>query len=134
MSRTPAEAAAIAAVSCPQADESEPSEPAHPDGARPLDRGSADPLYVPVRPCADGFALRIFRSPLGARTAVAFTSRARLLAVLGAGHDCVRLSLDAVHALTAPLGIDSVRLDPQLTAPPVRTGPEGVEALPVFPG
>ncbi|MEV6670567.1 SAV_915 family protein [Streptomyces sp. NPDC051162] len=82
------------------------------------------PLYVPVRRCSSGFALRVFRSPLGARTAVAFTTERRLSDVLGAGQVSIRLALPAVRALAAPLGVDLVSVDPQLTAPPAHpTGP-----------
>ncbi|MCF3102467.1 hypothetical protein IPZ58_12850 [Streptomyces roseoverticillatus] len=77
-------------------------------------------MYVPVRPCACGFALRVFRSPLGARTAVAFTTERRLFDVLGPGQPAIRLALPAVRALAAPLGVDLVSVDPQLTAPAVR--------------
>nr|WP_052392882.1 SAV_915 family protein [Streptomyces roseoverticillatus] len=77
------------------------------------------PLYVPVRPCACGFALRVFRSPLGERTAVAFTTERRLFDVLGPGQPSIRLALPAVRALAAPLGVDLVSVDPRLTAPAV---------------
>ncbi|MCD9140692.1 SAV_915 family protein [Streptomyces albireticuli] len=130
LSRTPAEAAAIAAVDSPQADEGEPSEPSHPAGRAP-ERA----LYVPVRPCPSGFALRVFRSPLGDRTAVAFTTERRLSDVLGPGQPSVRLALPAVRALAAPLGVALVSVDPQLTAPAVRPGvPEGTAQLPPLPG
>ncbi|GGX62551.1 SAV_915 family protein [Streptomyces hiroshimensis] len=123
LSRTPAEAAAVAAVTgtateSPQAGEGEPSEPSHPAG-----RTSEQPLYVPVRRCACGFALRVFRSPLGTRTAVAFTTERRLSDVLGPDQPSVRLALPAVRALATPLGVDAVSVDPQLTAPPVQTDP-----------
>ncbi|ARZ67105.1 MULTISPECIES: SAV_915 family protein [Streptomyces] len=130
LSRNPAEAAAIAAVDSPQADEGEPSEPAHPAGRAP-ERA----LYVPVRPCPSGFALRVFRSPLGDRTAVAFTTERRLSDVLGPGQPSVRLALPAVRALAEPLGVVLVSVDPQLTAPAVRPGvPEGSTPLPPLPG
>ncbi|RLV10503.1 hypothetical protein CTZ27_01650 [Streptomyces griseocarneus] len=88
------------------------------------------PLYVPVRRCPDGFALRVFRSPLGDRTAVAFTTERRLSDVLGAGQASIRLALPAVRALAAPLGVELVSVDPQLTAPPVH----GMDApLPPLP-
>ncbi|MEU3350951.1 SAV_915 family protein [Streptomyces sp. NPDC037389] len=129
LSRTPAEAAAVAAAMCPDtagsrpADDGEPSHPGHPDPQRPL--------YVPVRPCPVGFALRVFRTPLGARTAVAFTSRRRLSDCLGPGVPSVRLALPAVRALAAPLGVGQVSVDPQLTARPVL--PVAEEAAPVLP-
>ncbi|MGK5733955.1 SAV_915 family protein [Streptomyces sp. URMC 124] len=126
LSRTPAEAAAVAAASgtaaqSPQADDGEPSEPSEP--CQPAGRAPEQPLYVPVRRCAYGFALRVFRSPLGTRTAVAFTTERRLSDVLGPGQPSVRLALPAVRALATPLGVAAVSVDPQLTAPPVRTTP-----------
>ncbi|MGK5549107.1 SAV_915 family protein [Streptomyces sp. URMC 127] len=114
LSRTPAEAAAVAAVESATGD-GEPSEPSHPAG-----RAEARALYVPVRRCAGGFSLRVFRSPLGARTAVAFTTERRLSDVLGPDQPAIRLALPAVRALAAPLGVALVAVDPQLTAPPVR--------------
>ncbi|MFF7729419.1 SAV_915 family protein [Streptomyces sp. NPDC008001] len=119
LSRTPAEAAAVAAVAAvdsPQSCEADSAEPSHPAG-----RTDARPLYVPVRRCACGFALRVFRSPLGERTAVAFTTERRLSDVLGPDQAAVRLALPAVRALASPLGVDQVSVDPQLTASPVRT-------------
>ncbi|WP_367130794.1 MULTISPECIES: SAV_915 family protein [Streptomyces] len=134
LSRTPAEAAAVAAVestvgdsSAGDGEPSEPSEPSHPAGHAP-----APPLYVPVRPCACGFALRVFRSPLGARTAVAFTTERRLSDVLGPDQPAIRLALPAVRALASPLGVELVSVDPQLTAPPVSTDPPGTP-LPALP-
>ncbi|MFF5128661.1 SAV_915 family protein [Streptomyces syringium] len=127
LSRTPAEAAAVAAVDSPQADDGEPSEPVH--------SSQAAPLYVPVRLCPSGYALRVFRTPLGIRTAVAFTTRRRLSDILGAGHPSIRLALPAVHALAAPLGVELVSVDPLLTAPAVRpTPPDAGALLPTFPG
>ncbi|MEU2872887.1 SAV_915 family protein [Streptomyces olivoreticuli] len=124
LSRTPSEAAAIAAVEHPQADDGEPSEPPRPGD--PATR--ALPLYVPVRRCPSGFALRVFRSPLGARTAVAFTTERRLSDVLGTDQASIRLALPAVRALAAPLGVGLVSVDPQLTAPPAH--PTDPAALP----
>ncbi|MBB4895504.1 hypothetical protein FHS39_004582 [Streptomyces olivoverticillatus] len=109
--RTPAEAAAVAAattVTTVPADDGDPSHPAR-------------PFHVPVRPCpTGGFALRIFRTPLGTRTAVAFTTGRQLADCLGPDQRSVRLSLAAVRALAVPLGITLVSVDPQLTAPAVR--------------
>ncbi|KNB54175.1 hypothetical protein AC230_01630 [Streptomyces caatingaensis] len=92
---------------------------------------------IPVRPCAGGYALRVFRTPLGARTAVAFTTAGRLAACLGPGQPAVRLSLPAVRSLAGPLGVTLVSVDPQLTAPPVRPEPDGptpADRLPTLPG
>ncbi|MFI9719865.1 SAV_915 family protein [Streptomyces sp. NPDC052396] len=134
MSRTPAEAAAVAAVNSPQAEAGEPAgEPSHPV-RHPS--GPAPALFVPVRHCPSGFALRAFRSSLGERTAVAFTSARLLTDCLGPRQAAVRLSLPALRALAAPLGITEVRVDPQLTAPPVQPPAADSPAalLPTFPG
>ncbi|NEA57293.1 hypothetical protein G3I60_24880 [Streptomyces sp. SID13666] len=85
----------------------------------------AGPLYVPVRRGPAGFALRLCRTPLGSRTAVAFTSEQRLRSVMGAGQAWIRLSEPAVRALSAPLGATTVTVDPLLTARRVRD-PEAV--------
>lgn len=60
--------------------------------------------------------LRMFRTPLGTRTAVAFTSRAALVRALGPEHKWVRIGEPALRALTAPLGIFRITVDPLLTA------------------
>ncbi|WP_249375313.1 SAV_915 family protein [Streptomyces sp. I05A-00742] len=133
VNRTPAEAAAVAAVTAahsPAADGGESSEePSHPGGAVP----PPVVLYVPVRPCPVGFALRVFRTPLGVRTAVAFTTPGRLAACLGRHQPAVRLALPAVRALAAPLGVTLVSVDPQLTAPAVRPSPDGPAPAPLLP-
>ncbi|MGK5642021.1 SAV_915 family protein [Streptomyces sp. URMC 126] len=95
----------------------------------PTDHPASPPmdaaLYVPVRPCPVGFTLRVFRTPLGDRTAVAFSTPARLAACLGAHQPAVRLALPAVRALATPLGVTTVSVDPQLTAPAVRRSSDG---------
>ncbi|KMS68367.1 hypothetical protein ACM01_39215 [Streptomyces viridochromogenes] len=83
----------------------------------PSDRFPAGPLYVPVRPGPAACAARLFRTPLGDRTAVGFTSRRRLTATLGPDQPWVRLAEPALRALTAPLGVTTVTVDPQLCAP-----------------
>ena len=83
----------------------------------PSDRFPAGPLYVPVRPGPAACAARLFRTPLGDRTAVGFTSRPRLVATLGHEQPWIRLSEPALRALTAPLGVTTVTVDPQLCAP-----------------
>ncbi|SFE21465.1 hypothetical protein SAMN05216251_102120 [Actinacidiphila alni] len=82
--------------------------------ADPLDA----PLFVPVRPGPAGcWTARLFRSPLGTRTAVAFTGEDRLVRTLGPAQPWIRLSERALRALTAPLGVTALRIDPRLTAP-----------------
>ncbi|MER6565402.1 SAV_915 family protein [Streptomyces sp. NPDC001093] len=83
----------------------------------PSDPFPAGPLYVPVRPGPAGCAARLFRTPLGDRTAVGFTSARRLAATLGAGQAWIRLAEPALRALTAPLGVTHLTVDPQFTAP-----------------
>jgi hypothetical protein len=87
------------------------------DDPEPSDRFPAGPLYVPVRPGPSGCAARLFRTPLGDRTAVAFTSEHRLTATLGPDQAWIRLAEPALRALTAPLGIATVTVDPLFTAP-----------------
>ncbi|MEU3403346.1 SAV_915 family protein [Streptomyces sp. NPDC006670] len=87
------------------------------DDPEPEERVPAGPLYVPVRPGTGEVAVRLFRTPLGARTAVGFTRAERLAAVLGAGHPWIRLSEPALRALAEPLGVASLTVDPSLTAP-----------------
>ncbi|MFG2885452.1 SAV_915 family protein [Streptomyces sp. NPDC048297] len=87
------------------------------DDPEPSDRFPAGPLYVPVRPGPSGCAARLFRTPVGDRTAVAFTSERRLTATLAPGQAWIRLAEPALRALTAPLGIAAVTVDPLFTAP-----------------
>ncbi|MER7937685.1 MULTISPECIES: SAV_915 family protein [unclassified Streptomyces] len=87
------------------------------DDPEPSDRSPAGPLFVPVRPGPAGCAARLFRTPLGERTAVGFTSARALAATLGPGQAWIRLAEPALRALTAPLGVTTVTVDPQLSAP-----------------
>ncbi|MFE9047474.1 SAV_915 family protein [Streptomyces rubiginosohelvolus] len=80
-------------------------------------------LFVPVRPEAAGPVLRVFRTPLGERTAVGFSRRDLVTATLGAGQPAIPLAEPALRALTEPLGIDRLVVDPVLTAPAVITKP-----------
>lgn len=83
----------------------------------PWDRFPAGLLFVPVRPGPSRCATRLFRTPLGDRTATGFTSLRRLTATLGPGQAWIRLAEPALRALTAPLGVTTVTVDPQFTAP-----------------
>jgi len=84
----------------------------------PLDRVPAGRrLFVPVRSGPAGCTARFFRTALGGRTAVAFTSRERLVRTLGSGQSWIRLSEPALRALAAPLGVAALRIDPRLSAP-----------------
>ncbi|GHE43092.1 hypothetical protein GCM10018785_10970 [Streptomyces longispororuber] len=81
----------------------------------PAERGPAGPLFVPVRPGPAGCVARLFRTPLGGRTAVAFTSAQRLTTTLGSRQPWIRLSEPALRALAEPLGVALVTVDPRLT-------------------
>ncbi|MEV0209546.1 SAV_915 family protein [Streptomyces sp. NPDC050788] len=83
----------------------------------PADPTPAGPLFVPVRPGPSGCVARLFRTPLGERTAVAFTSVRALTATLGPDQAWIRLAEPALRALTAPLGVTRLTLDPQFSAP-----------------
>ncbi|MEU1088881.1 SAV_915 family protein [Streptomyces sp. NPDC005892] len=94
-------------------------ESALPD-SDPLEPVPAGPLFVPVRPgsvrCPSSVRALFFRTPLGARTAVGFTSEQRLVATLGTGQQWVRLCETALRALAAPLGVPALTVDPPLSA------------------
>ncbi|WP_369269747.1 SAV_915 family protein [Streptomyces sp. R11] len=83
----------------------------------PSDRSPAGPLYVPVRPGQAACAARLFRTPIGDRTAVGFTSQRKLTATLGPDQPWIRLAEPALRSLTAPLGVTTVTVDPQFCAP-----------------
>ncbi|MFE9680950.1 SAV_915 family protein [Streptomyces sp. NPDC006285] len=92
----------------------------------PSERFPAGSLYVPVRPGPCGCTTRLFRTPLGRRTAVGFTSELRLAATLGGDQPWIRLGEFALRTLIAPLGVTLVTVDPQFTAPaaaPAAAGP-----------
>ncbi|MFJ8826846.1 SAV_915 family protein [Streptomyces sp. NPDC102467] len=83
----------------------------------PSERVPAGPLYVPVRPGPAGCATRLFRTPLGERTAVGFTSRERLIVTLGEDQRWIRLAEPALRAIAGPLGVTAVTVDPTFSAP-----------------
>ncbi|WP_269858317.1 SAV_915 family protein [Streptomyces sp. RPT161] len=87
------------------------------DDHEPPDRIPAGLLYVPVRSGPAGCATRLFRTPLGGRTAVGFTTQLRLTDTLGAEQAWIRISEPALRALTEPLGATTLTVDPQLAAP-----------------
>ncbi|WP_329561445.1 SAV_915 family protein [Kitasatospora sp. NBC_01266] len=74
-------------------------------------------LLVPVRSGPLGHTPRFFRSPLGARTAVAFSTEQRLTEVLGADQPWITLAEPALRALAEPLGITALTVDPRVAAP-----------------
>ncbi|MGW2593641.1 SAV_915 family protein [Streptomyces sp. NPDC001515] len=83
----------------------------------PLRTGRTGALYVPVRCGHPADRIRLFRTPLGARTAVAFTSAPRLTRTLGRRQDWTRLSEAALRSLLAPLDGVGLVVDPPLAAP-----------------
>ncbi|MEV3987543.1 SAV_915 family protein [Streptomyces sp. NPDC049837] len=105
----------------PCGDDPEPSEPV-----------PAGPLYVPVRPGPLGFAVRLFRTPPGGRTAVGFTTEHRLAAALGPHQAWIRLARPALRTLTAPLGVTTVTVNPRFTAPAVTGLGEPAAAVPAL--
>ncbi|SEG11871.1 hypothetical protein SAMN05216223_103292 [Actinacidiphila yanglinensis] len=94
-------------------------------------------LYVPVRRGPAGDVVRLWRTPFGTRTAVAFTTDRRLRSVLGPTQPWIRLSEAALLRLAEPMGAKHLTVDPVLTArPPASWGaPETPEApdVPVTP-
>ncbi|MFE2016083.1 SAV_915 family protein [Streptomyces sp. NPDC059491] len=107
------------------------------DEPEPEEQLPAGRLCVPVRPGSGGCVTRLFRTPVGGRTAVAFTAPARLRAVLGAGQPWIVLAEPALRALMEPLGVRTLRIDPVLTAPaPAAPGdrvPTAASARPAQP-
>lgn len=93
--------------------------------------------HVPVTTSGTGSttALRLFRLRDGRRCAVGFSSPEALAALLGPGQTHTELAEPALRDLTAPLGIDTLVLDPRLVAPsvtaPAMTAPPG--AAPATP-
>lgn len=77
-------------------------------------------LIVPVRSVDGARVVRLCRDSLGARVVVAFTSVARLRAVLGVDQEWIRLGAGAVRSLADEVGGERVLVDPGLSAPPVR--------------
>ncbi|MEU7123083.1 SAV_915 family protein [Streptomyces zaomyceticus] len=101
------------------------------DDPEPGEQLPAGRLCVPVRPGTRDCAIRLFRTPVGARTAVAFTDPARLRAVLGADQPWIPLAEPALRALVEPLDVRELRIDPALTAP---APPTSVAATAPVPG
>ncbi|MEU7121748.1 SAV_915 family protein [Streptomyces zaomyceticus] len=89
------------------------------DDPEPEKPGPAGPLYVPVLPGTHAVAVRVFRTPLGSRTAVGFTTLERLTATLGVEQPWIRLSGAVLRSLAEPLGAELLTVDPTLTAPAV---------------
>jgi hypothetical protein len=77
--------------------------------------------HVPVTTTGTGSttALRLFRLRDGRRCAVGFSSPEALATLLGPDQAYTELAEHALRGLTAPLGVDTLVLDPRLVAPPV---------------
>lgn len=88
------------------------SHPLYAEDPEPAEPVPAGLLCVPVRSGPAGCTARLFRTPLGGRTAVGFTSPQRLAAVLGSGQPWVRLSEAALRALAEPVGARVLTVDP----------------------
>ncbi|MFF3560982.1 SAV_915 family protein [Streptomyces sp. NPDC002574] len=95
-----------------------------PEPCEPVPAGAGGTLCVPVRPGPAGPVTRMFRTPLGDRTAVAFTTPERLTATLGAEQEWVDLSESALRSLARPLGVTALTVDPQFAAPAVKDDPD----------
>ncbi|MFH8344967.1 SAV_915 family protein [Streptomyces sp. NPDC018045] len=89
-----------------------------PEPAEPVPAGL---LFVPVRPGPAGCTARLFRTPLGGRTAVGYTSAQRLAAALGTDQPWIRLAEPALRALAEPLGAAVLTVDPRLAPGSPRT-------------
>ncbi|WP_380281589.1 SAV_915 family protein [Kitasatospora purpeofusca] len=86
--------------------------------------------HVPVTVTGRTTSLRLFRLRDGRRCAVGFRSAGALAELLGPEQAAVELGEPALRALTAPLGIDELVLDPRLVAPPVGGPADGGAARP----
>ncbi|WP_369147866.1 SAV_915 family protein [Streptomyces sp. R44] len=98
------------------------------DDPEPEEPDPAGPLYVPGRPGTRTVAVRVFRTPLGSRTAVGFTTVERLTATLGAEQPWIRLSESLLRALAEPLAVELLTVDPTLTAPAVTSPSASAQA------
>ena len=82
-------------------------------------RGDCHLLFVPVRESGSGvLALRTGRLPSGQRVGLAFTSATSLLSELGPGQPWIRLHEDAMRDMLGPAGMEEIRVDACLSAPP----------------
>lgn len=99
------------------------------DDPEPSERIPARPLYVPVQPGPAGCVVRLFRAPLGGRTAVGFTTERRLATALGPRQPWIKLGEPAVRALAEPLGVTALTVDPELAARDAALRMAGATAL-----
>ncbi|MGV9271197.1 SAV_915 family protein [Kitasatospora sp. NPDC003701] len=89
--------------------------------------------HVPVTVTGSTTALRLFRLRDGRRCAVGFATTEALTALLGPDQASTELAEPALRALTAPLGVDALVLDPRLVAPPARPARGPAPAEPAAP-
>ena len=90
-------------------------------------------LYVPVRRGPAGDVVKLWRTPFGTRTAVAFTTDRLLRSVLGPTQPWIRLSESALRGLAEPLGALRLTVDPVLTARPPASWSEPAASEPCAP-
>ncbi len=90
-------------------------------GLTSLDMSATRRMVVPVRTVPGMVSLRCGRLPTGERVGIAFSTEARLAAVMGAGQLWTQLSEQAMEEMLAPLGVTRIQVDPGLvtTAPPI---------------
>ena len=81
-------------------------------------------LFVPARPGPHCLVARMFRNPMGQRTAVGFTSASKLTVTLGTSHGYTRLCERALRELAALQGITELTIDPPLAAPTATSTPQ----------
>ncbi|SDK07918.1 SseB protein N-terminal domain-containing protein [Nonomuraea maritima] len=67
---------------------------------------------VPVKSSGRVLSLRLFRTPAGRRTAVAFSSPLKLAKVLGTDQRWVLLTAPALRDMLAELGVTGIVVDP----------------------
>ncbi len=77
-----------------------------------MSKQAQPPLVVPVRVGAVTQSLRLFRTVNGTRTAVAFSSPARLMAVLGSDQRWIHLSESALRKMIEDLDLEGIVIDP----------------------
>jgi hypothetical protein len=73
-------------------------------------------MIVPVRNVSGMVSLRCGRLPTGERVGIAFTAKAHLVAVMGAGQPWIQMSERALGEMLEPLGVTRVQVDPSLIA------------------
>ena len=88
-------------------------------------------MAVPVRTGPGTVALRCGRVPTAERVGIAFTTEARLAAVMGPDQPWIYLNDQALRAILGPLGVTRIQVDPDLVEASL---PISVPARSVCPG